>query len=718
MILFICNCHGEIKIPKDLSVWEDVVIREHSYLCSAEGKGEIKRVLKEGDRLIIAGCTPRVAEKFFSEFEPEIVNIREQVAWLGHNEDKIRDLIRGAIEKVKVSKVLPKKSIKIQNKNTLVVGAGVAGLEVARQIAESGFKVHLIEKEPFIGGMLAKLDRLYPEGTPNSHTLYPLINDIVKRRNIKIYTSTELEKVTGGIGNYTVKLRTKGRGVIDCLFCGGKCEAICPVTVEDHGINRKAIYYVSTHPDSYAVDFEYCNRCGKCVDICPGKINLEPQTEAFELQVGTIIVATGLSLFDATKIKEYGYWKYENVLTALEFERKIASGEIKPDRVVIVNCAGSRDERYLPYCSRVCCLIGLKEAKLVKDRFPDTDVYLIYMDMRSYGQMENFYRTLRDTCGVTFVNGRPSEVFQRGDRLIVKVEDTVLGELIEIDADYVVLSTGFVPDESLFKVLGIPVTGEFPEEYVSASLSVDSNPRGIYIAGSAAYPRNVKETLINAREVSSSVINLLSKDQVEMKTPVPKINSDICSALNCKVCVAVCPYGAVKEIDNEIKVDESMCMGCGICTATCGAGANQLENYTDREILAQIRGTIGENTIACFLCRWSAYQAADKAGYERLKYSERVRIMRIPCMGRVDTQLVLEAFNSGASGVLVAGCYPDSCHYRSGNFKARRRFLLSRDILEQFGVDSKRLRIEWIGKDESKKLVSILNEMTTNIETG
>lgn len=715
MKVFICKCHGEIEVPKKLDLGKDVAVYEHAQLCSTDGIKRIEEVNDSDEKLIIACCTPRIAERFFAKFAPEIVNIREQAAWVGDNGNKTSDLIKGAVEKARVSKKIAPKKITIKNKSALVIGGGVTGLEVTRQIADSDHEVYLIEKEPFLGGMVARLDRLYPGATPNSHTLYPLINDVLAHDNVEIYTEAELAEVKGTIGNYTVKIGIREASISDCILCN-RCEVMCPIVVEDQGVKRKAIYYVPTYPDSYTIDFEHCNKCEECVKVCPAKINLEPKTKTIELQVGTIVAATGLSFFDGTQIKEYGYGRYANVLNTLEFERKITSGAIKPKSVVIINCAGSRDEHYLNYCSQVCCLIGMKEAKLLKDRFPDAECWLTYIDMRSYGELEKLYAILRDTYGVNFVNGRPSEIFERKGKLIAKTEDIAMGELLEIETDYVVLSTGFVPDEPLLKDLGIPVKGEFPNEYISSQLSVDSNPRGIYIAGAGAFPRSVKESLINAREVAASVNNLLNRDEVVIKNPVAKIDYDICSALNCRFCIATCPYGAVKKAEGKIDVDELMCMGCGVCSVTCGAGASQLERYTDEEILAQIRGTIREDSVCCFLCRWSAYEAADKAGYERLKYPEKVRIIRMPCTGRVDTQFIIEAFNTGAYAVLIAGCYPDSCHYMSGNFKARRRATLAKPVLAQLGIDPDRLRLEWIGKDESGKLVEILNQMSQKFD--
>jgi heterodisulfide reductase subunit A-like polyferredoxin/coenzyme F420-reducing hydrogenase delta subunit len=412
-------------------------------------------------------------------------------------------------------------------------------------------------------------------------------------------------------------------------------------------------------------------------------------------------------------ITEYGYGKYPNVLTKLEFERKFANGLIKPKSVVIVNCAGSRDNNYLPYCSGVCCLLGLKEAKLIKDVSPETDVYVNYIDMRSYGPFEEFYNTVRENYGVKFIQGRPSEILQDDGTLVVRSEDILLGKNIETRTDCVVLMTGFVPDKESFQKLGIQSDEKFPVEYVNSSRSIDSNPRGIFIAGSAAFPKGVADTITDARESANGVIDILERDSLDNKTPVAVINSDICGEIDCRICTSACPYGAVYLKDEEVTVNPSLCMGCGICTATCAAGANQLEGCDDRGILAQISGTLKEGDVLALLCKWSSYNAADKAGYERLKYPENAKIIRIPCTGRVDAQMILKAFSSGARGVLIAGCPPDACHYFTGNFKARKRVIALKELISQFGINPEALRIEWIGKDESKRFVDIVNELNS-----
>jgi heterodisulfide reductase subunit A len=705
--VFICGCGGEIKIPKDLDFGDDVEVRVMDDIFSDKAREEIESSIRR-NKVVIAGPSPRVMEKFFNDPNVELVNIREQVAWVGHPPKKIKELIQGAVEKLRNSKKVERRSFMIKNKSALVVGGGIAGLETARQIANAGFKVYLVEKEPFLGGVVAKLDRLYPGGTPNSHTISPLINEVVGNKNIEILTNSEITKVGGDIGDYRVKVKVKGNVVEGKL--PKRCEDVCPVTVNDDGIERKAIYYMPTYPDSYGIDFNSCTRCGECVKVC-GDISLEESEK--NIGVGAIVVATGLKDYDATLIKEYGYGRYPNVLTKLEFERKFANGLIKPKSVVIVNCAGSRDKNYLPYCSRVCCLIGLKEAKLIKDVSPETEVYVNYIDMRSYGPFEEFYNTVRENYGVRFIQGRPSEILQDDGTLVVRSEDILLGKNIDTRVEYVVLMTGFVPDNELFQMLGISNENDFPVEYVNSSRSVDSNPRGIFITGAAAFPKGVDETITDARETSNGVIGILSRDSIENKTPNAIINSDICGEIDCRICVTACPYGAVYLKEEEVTVNPSLCMGCGICTATCAAGANQLEGCDDREMLAQISGTLNEGDILALLCKWSSYQAADKAGYERLRYPENVKIIRIPCTGRVDAQMILKAFSSGAKGVLIAGCPPDACHYFTGNFKARKRVIALKELISQFGINPEALRIEWIGKDESKRFVDIVNKLNT-----
>jgi heterodisulfide reductase subunit A len=703
--VFLYDFGGEIKYPENMFFGDDVEIIRVKDISTEDTRLRVEKALKT-DKVVFVGPSHRISERFFRDPNIKFVNAREQVAWVGHNPEKIRDLIAGSIEKLRNSNRIEKKRFLIKHKSALVIGAGIAGLETARQIANAGYKVYLIEKKPFIGGLVARLDRLYPAGTPNSHMLYPLINEVVSNPNVEVLVNTEVEKVEGVVGDYEVKLKVKGNVVEGKL--PRKCEEVCPVEVVDE-IPRKAIYYQPTYPEAYGIDFDNCTKCGNCVKVLK-ELSLGESEKT--VHVGAIVVATGLKEYDAKRITEYGYGRYPNVYTKLEFERKFANGLIKPRSVVIVNCAGSRDKNHLPYCSRVCCMLGLKAAKFIKDTTPETEVYVHYIDMRSYGVFEEFYNTVRETYGVKFIQGRPSEILQEeGGKLVVRCEDVLLGKNIELKVDCVVLMTGFVPDKETLDKLRIHSGNSYPVEYVNSSYSIDSNPRGIFIAGSAAYPKDVAEILINAANAPGGVIGILGKDYVENKTPTAEIDGKICGEIDCRICVSSCPYGAVEVKDDLVTVNEEVCMGCGICTATCAAGANQLQGYEERGMLAQIKGMTKEGDIIAFMCKWSSYNAADKAGYERLNYPENVKIIRIPCTGRVSTQMILSAYESGAKAVLVAGCPPDACHYFTGNFKARKRVEALKEMLKQFGINPESLAIEWIGKDESRKFVETVTRL-------
>jgi len=536
--------------------------------------------------------------------------------------------------------------LKPPEKKALVIGGGVAGLEASRNLAYAGYGVFLVEKEPVLGGMVRRLNQLYPEGMPNGHTLQPLIEEVWKLDEIKVLTETEVIAVEGDIGDYEVTLRRK--------------------------------------------------------DII------------MKVKVGVIIVATGLKEYDVSKVTAYGYGRYKNVLKPIEFEEKISSGEIDPkelENVVIILCAGSRDVKYLPYCSRVCCFIGLKEAKLIKDHNPDTEVYICYIDMRSGGSMDRLHNTLRYIHGVHFIRGRPSKIEEIDGKPCVKVEDMASGILLNLCADYVILSHGYVSDEKILSMLNVPLDtgdkGKFPTTYFYASLSIDSNPRGIFVCGGAAYPRyNVAETLLEARGVVLSAINTLR--DITLRTPIPEIDPEICAQAHCKLCLYACPYNAIIEEDGKIKVLPSLCMGCGICTATCPTGANRLEGLNDDELFKEIEEKVEEDDTVAFFCKWSAYPA-----YEKLNKvpSEKIKVIKLPGTGRVSADLILKTFQKKARNVLISGCYPDGCHYNRGNLIMKRRLYLTRTILDQLGISHDRVRIEWIGKKEMKRLSTVLEEM-------
>ena len=717
MILHICTCKGLVDVPSDPDFGPDVRVLVSECLCSREGRESVLSSKAADEEVVIAGCTPRILERFFGDVDSEMVNIREQGAFLGFGWNEIERMIDAGLRRAKAAEAPERHERQIARTNVLVIGAGVAGLGAARWLADVGHEVVLVEEEPFVGGTVAKLDRLYPEGTPNSHTLYPLVNQVANADRICVLTNARVTNVAGRLGEYRVTVSRGPRGVVECVQCG-ECVAVCPEERIDHGVPRKAIYSVATYPDKYAIDFSACTRCGKCVNVCPARIDLDEEASQEEVAVGAIVVATGLRPFDISRLVAYGGGKIGRVMYALDYERKVAAGLIKPESVLIVHCAGSRDDRYLPYCSRVCCLIGMKEAKLTKDRFPSCDVYLSYIDMRSYGHLEYLYRTLRGKSGVIFLQGRPSEMFERGDKVVVRTEDIQSGESLELEVDYVVLSTGFEPDRELMAELGLPSGLDFPVQYSESTLYPDMNPQGIFLAGSAAFPRGVAETIESAREAAAEAHAVLSKETVVLRTPIPKINSDVCASLHCRLCIGSCPFGAlycVEDEKEEVKVNEELCMGCGICSVTCPAGANSLETWENDAILAEVAALADEGSIVAFLCKWSAYPAADQAGYDGFEVPKNLRIVRVPCSGRVGAPMVAEAFSRGAKGVLIGACYPSSCHYREGNTRASARVAMLRSFLPELGVDESRIRLDYFGTNEGRKFVEVVSEMNDKL---
>ncbi|UCC11436.1 MAG: hydrogenase iron-sulfur subunit [candidate division WOR-3 bacterium] len=700
MRVLVCTCKGKIQLPKK-DLGPNVILEQHDDLCKK------KFQIKPDEKVVIAGCSPTVMEGLFPHATAEYVNLHEHVVLPGHGIEKAWDLITAAVAKLEHVTPVTTRVFPIKHKEVIVIGGGIAGIEVTSQLARNGITVTMIEQKPFLGGTVAQLDRLYPEGTPYGHTLMPQIGNMLQNDTSRIYTNAEVTGVTGTVGNYTVSLHTHPRGVIECTNCG-KCADVCPVEVDDAGKMRKAIYYEPTYPDIYAIDFDTCTRCGECVKVCEGKISLDEKGIDKEIQAGAIVVATGLAWYDVARVEEYGYKRLDGVMTTLEFERAVTSGRLNPKKIVFIYCAGSRDSKHLLYCSKICCFLGLKEAKLVVDRFPDVQVYIAAMDMRSSGTFEYLYNTLRER-GVSFIKGKPSEVFQRNGNLVVRTEDLYTNELLEIEADTVVLSSGFTPDTQTFNKLGVRLEHDFPILFENASLGNMELPRGIFTAGAATFPAGVRDALIDARKAAFSVVNLFHQDKIEMQQPNAVVNEDLCSV--CRMCIGTCPYGAISIVEDKIHVDETLCMGCGICAITCPSYASQLEGFNPAALSSHIRALVRQGDILALLCKWSAYNATDRAAYDRVAYPQNVRIIRVPCSGAVDISHVMDALQNGAKGVLIGGCYPNACHYARGNFRAKAREQILRINLDLLGFNKNSVRLEWIGKDEARKFASIVKEM-------
>jgi len=557
-------------------------------------------------------------------------------------------------------------------------------------------------------------------------------------------TLSEVEEVSGHIGNFRVKVRQRARYIDEkeCTACG-KCAEVCPVVVPDEfqqGFSsRKATYipYPQAVPSAYLIDMGRCLgnnpvACDKCVDACEKQcIDLNMPDKEIELNVGVIIVATGMGVYDPTVLDEYGYTRFENVITTLEFERLInAAGPTKghlvrpsdrqtPRHVGFIQCVGSRTEnRGNPYCSNVCCMNTVKDSLLIKEHHPDTEIYVFYMDLRAFGKgFEDLLRRSKE-AGVHYIRGLPGEVTENHPTrdLCLRVENTTTARVEEYDLDMVVLSVGLEPTQDLKRLASLLNLSQTPDGFVMEShpklRPVDAPTPGIFFAGCVESPKDVKDSVTQAGAAAARSAILLNAGAV--KSQAIKAVVDLANCTSCGVCARVCPYGAI-TVDVKAKrgaeVVAAACAGCGTCAAECHFDAIAMQHFTDAQILAQINAALEEEPeqkVLAFLCNWCSYAGGDLAGVSRLKYPASTRFIRVMCSGRVDESFILWAFEKGAPVVLLSGCHLGDCHYINANHWTMRRADKLWDRLEKLGIRPERLQLEWISSAEGTRFSQVM----------
>ena len=573
------------------------------------------------------------------------------------------------------------------------------------------------------------------------------MTDVGRHPRIELMTLSEVEEVSGYIGNFKVKVRRKARFVDEkaCTACD-KCAEVCPVALPDEfqqGFSsRKAIYipHPQAVPSAYVIDMEQCLgnnpiACVKCIEACEKKcIDLNAQDEIVELDVGTIIVATGMQVYDPTPLDEYGYTRFENIITSIEFERLICgSGPTKgelvrpsdqqtPKRIGFIQCVGSRTEnRGNPYCSNVCCMNTVKDSLLIKEHYPDTEIYVFYMDIRAFGKgFEDLFRRSKEE-GVRYIRGLPGEITEDPitGNLHVKVENTTAARVEEYELDMVVLSLGLEPAEDLKQLSSVLNLSRTSDGFVLEShpklKPVDAPTPGIFFAGCVEAPKDVKDSVTQAGAAAARSSIILSSDTITSEAIKAVVDLDKCTS--CGVCAKVCPYKAI-NVDVKAKtgahVITAACAGCGTCAAECKFDAIIMQHYTDEQILAQIDAALDEvpeeKTIA-FLCNWCSYAGGDLAGTSRLKYPPNQRFIRTMCSGRVDEKFILHAFEKGAPVVLLSGCHIGDCHYIDANHWTKRRAEKLWARMEKLGIRPERLRLEWISSAEGARFARIMGDL-------
>ncbi len=650
--VYVCHCGtniaGTVDV-EDVAQWAAgrlkhrgvVVARDYKFMCSSLGQEMIEKDIHDLGltRVVVAACSPHLHEQTFrtackraglNPYLCELVSIREQDSWV-HTDKmaataKAKAIVSGGVERVLYDEPLEPLRVPI-NPATLVVGGGIAGIQAALEIADSGFPVYLVEREPSIGGHMAQFDKTFPTLDCAACILTPKMVSVGTHPNITLLTWSEVTKVDGYVGNFTVTVRKKARSVNTDLCTGcGVCQEKCPKKVIDEvfeaGLGyRKAIYtpFPQAVPKYPVIDRENCTyyqkgTCRACEKFCPtGAIDFEQQDEYVTLEVGNIILATGYDLFDPRRIPQFGYGRLANVFTSLEFERLsnsagptngnivLRDGVTVPKTVGIIHCVGSRDRNYNNYCSAICCMQSLKFAHLVKERTGAT-VYNFYIDMRTAAKAyDEFYQRVLEE-GTLFIRGRVAEVTDavrlsgEEGKLIIQVEDTLVGHQRRIPVDMVILAAGLQPRhdaKEVAQLFGISCSadGWYIEKHPKLD-PVATMTEGIFIAGCVQGPKDIPNSVAQGAAAAARVLGRIQQGEIAMEPIRASINADKCSG--CRICNSLCPFNAILFHEDRMvsEINPALCQGCGTCVAACPAGAISGTGFSNEQILAQLEGLL------------------------------------------------------------------------------------------------------------------------------
>ena len=654
--VFVCHCGTNIAGTVDVKAVAEAIKNEpgvvfstdYQYMCSQAGQDMIKQAVKDNNLtgIVVCSCSPRMHEATFRKtaaaaglnpYMVEIANIREQCSWV-HKEmpigtEKAIILAKAAVAKVNLNAPLTPGESPV-TKRALVIGGGIAGIQTALDIADAGFSVDIVETKPTIGGKMAQLDKTFPTLDCAACILTPKMVEVAQHENIRIFSYSEVTDVKGFVGNFDVTIKRKARYVKEDICTGcGLCTEKCPQKKVPNEFNlgmdnRRAIYipFAQAVPKVATIDPDYCTmlktgKCGVCSKFCTaGAIDYKAKDEFIEEKYGAIVAATGFNPISMDKFDEFAYSQSKDVITSLELERLMnaagptggtllrpSDGE-HPHTIVFVQCVGSRcescAEKGKEYCSKICCMYTAKHSMLIRDKYPDTDVYVFYIDVRTPGKnFDEFYRRAVEEYGVHYIKGMVGKVAPEGGKLKVQASDLLDNKQLHIDADLVVLAAAIEPDKSarpLATMLTASMdTNDFFTEAHPKLRPVESPTAGVFLSGACQGPKDIPETVAQAGAAASKVIGLLCKDKLTGNPCVAHSDEMMCNG--CSTCEKVCPYGAITYIDKEFRmpdrttkvrrvasVNEAVCQGCGACTVACMSGAMDLRGFTSKQIMAEV----------------------------------------------------------------------------------------------------------------------------------
>jgi heterodisulfide reductase subunit A len=659
--VFVCWCGENIARTVDVDRVVDEVAKlpgvrcavNYKYMCSDPGQTMIReRIASEKlDGVVVASCSPHMHLKTFRKaaqmaglnpYLLEVANIREQCSWVHSDRDeateKAIELIRLSVAKVKNNHALEPIKVPV-TRRALVVGGGVAGIQAALDIADAGYEVVMVEREPSIGGKMAGLSETFPTLDCSQCILTPRMVDVGQHPRIKLYTYSEVEAVEGFIGNFEITIRQKARyvDITKCTGCG-ECAKACPLKKNksefDFGMGtRSAIYmpFPQAVPARPVIDKNVCakltrGKCGVCAKKCAaGAINYEDEDKLVKEKVGAVVLATGYKLYSIGKqdgpvagYGEYGYGKYKDVIDSLQFERLLSAsgptnGEVKrpsdgktPKNVVFISCVGSRDNaKGLTYCSKICCMYTAKHTMLYKHKVHDGQAHVFYMDIRSAGKnYDEFVRRAIEQDGAKYYRGRVSKITEQDGKLIVRGADTLAGEPVTIEADLVVLAAAMRPADGVTELaqklnVGCDQFGFLMESHPKLR-PVETNTAGVYICGAAQAPKDIPESVAQASAAASKVQITLSSTELTREPEIAHIDEKMCAA--CFRCYEACPYHAIEKaevrsrkgelVKRTARVNAGLCMGCGTCVSVCPSKSADLEGFTEQETYAMIESLL------------------------------------------------------------------------------------------------------------------------------